>query len=454
MHKTRSISLIPAQAGTWFEKLRRIGREISAFAGMSVVLIFASFLPASAQDLFPLQPHPESLEWPTDAWDTGNMPEETAVAVNDLIAAAMAGEKTDTMGETRAVVVIHQGELVAEAYRGGVGPETKQVSWSMAKSITQALVGRAVHLGLIEDIDTPMPTPFEPDDPRNAITWRQWLNMTDGLDYKDFETTPFMETDVVQMMYGRGKYDFVDFIDRELPLKHEPGTRWYYSTEGFHLLGWALLETTRLRQSPDDRPERNRESLQPATEDLFKACMRRFENASVESVADPERMFFFEGPCAFMKSSEFFDLIGMNAQPEFDAAGTFLGGSLVWASARDFAKFGYLYLRDGVWEDERLLPEGWVDFARTETPAENANVYGAGWWVTVHGDETPTSFQSALTPPWDAFNANGNEGQTIWVVPSRDLVIVRLGLMDNSEENWSALFEWNQQIARAFPEIE
>lgn len=416
MHKTRSISLIPAQAETWFEKLRHIGREISAFAGMSVVLIFASFLPASAQDLFPLQPHPESLEWPTEAWDTGNMPEETAAAVNDLIADAMAREKTDTMGETRAVVVIHQGKLVAEAYRDGFGPETKQVSWSVAKSITQALVGRAVHLGLIEDIDTPMPTPFEPDDPRNAITWRQWLNMTDGLDYKDFETTPFMETDLVQMMYGRGKYDYVGFIERELPLKHEPGARWYYSTEGFNLLGWALHQVTRT------------------------AFVNAEPDSSLATAHNLEKMLF--------------EPLGMDAQPEFDAAGTFLGGSLVWASARDFAKFGYLYLRDGVWEDERLLPEGWVDFARTETPAENANVYGAGWWVTVHGEETPTSFQSALTPPWDAFNANGNEGQTIWVVPSRDLVIVRVGLMDNSEENWSALFEWNQQIARAFPEIE
>ncbi|MEM9180967.1 MAG: serine hydrolase, partial [Pseudomonadota bacterium] len=135
------------------------------------------------------------------------MPTDTAPLADDLISAAMAGEKADTMGETRAVVIIHQGRLVAEAYRDGFGPTTKQVSWSMAKSITQALVGRAVHLGLIQDIDAPMPTPFQADDPRAAITWRQWLTMTDGLDYKEINATGLADNDVVNMMYGRGKYD-------------------------------------------------------------------------------------------------------------------------------------------------------------------------------------------------------------------------------------------------------
>jgi CubicO group peptidase (beta-lactamase class C family) len=147
-----------------------------------------------------------------------------------------------------------------------------------------------------------------------------------------------------------------------------------------------------------------------------------------------------------------FTPLGMDFRIEGDSVGTFLGGSLVWASARDFAKFGYLYLRDGVWEDERLLPEGWIDFARTETPADNANIYGAGWWITAYGEER-THAQTAKTPPWDAFHAGGHEGQTIWVVPSRDLVIVRLGLMTNAGENWEALYEWNQEIARAFPEV-
>ena len=148
----------------------------------------------------------------------------------------------------------------------------------------------------------------------------------------------------------------------------------------------------------------------------------------------------------------FFDPIGMDARPEFDAAGTFLGGSLVWASARDFAKFGYLYLRDGVWDGQRLLPEGWVDFSRRNPVSTKANVYGAGWWLGADPAPEPAG-QAATTPPFDPFSAQGHEGQTIWIVPSKDLVIVRLGLMPNSGDNWPRLYEWNQSIARLFPDV-
>ena len=435
------------------------------------IMMIAVSVPAFAQDMFPLQPHPQDVAWPTEAWEVGEMPAETTALVAPLMDKAIAGDKSELMGETRAVVIIHGGKLVAEAYRDGFGPTTKQVSFSVAKSVTQALVGRAVQIGLIEDIDAPMPTPFATDDPRNAITWRQWLNMTDGLDYKDFASTPFIETDTVQMMFGSGKYDVVGYVRDELPPKYEPGTHWNYSTEGYHLLGWAFQNS--LSKLGTDLPidDRTAEEELAKIEEIARELqadpdasdeVRDFdidayahearENfAAYRALPRPQRTNVNERVFA---SAFLFGLIGMDAQPEFDSSGTYLGGSFVWASAHDFAKFGYLYLRDGVWDGQRLLPEGWVDFARTETPAENSNVYGAGWWVTVNGDrDTPTTFQSAATPPWDAFNANGSEGQTIWVVPSRDLVIVRLGLMNNTPEDWSALFEWNQEIARAFPAV-
>lgn len=422
-------------------------------------------LPAAAQDLYPLQSHSEDAAWPTEVWDTGAMPSGTDAAVDALVAEIMRRDKSDLMGETRAVVIIHQGRLVFEAYRDGFGPETKQVSWSMAKSITQALVGRAVQLGLIEDIDAVMPTPFEADDPRAVITWRQWLNMTDGLDYKEINAPSFAENDVVHMMYGRGKYDVLAYVREELPLIHEPGTQWNYSTAGFHLVSWAL-------QQASDPPEIGPFGSEQDFEQYQRVVRKRIADGNADD-QDWSRInaYIQEGQVAaanlpvsrrasFLLSRHFalwpqvylFQTIGMDAQPEFDPAGTFLGGSLVWASARDFAKFGYLYLRDGVWEDERLLPEGWVDFARTKTPAANANIYGAGWWITAYGEDR-THAQNAKTPPWDAFHAGGHAGQTIWVVPSRDLVIVRLGLMSNASENWEALYEWNQQIARAFPEV-
>lgn len=398
-----------------------------AMAGLSALLAGLIF-PVHAQDLFPLQPHPEAVAWPTEGWATGDMPAETAPLVEVLMERAMTGEKTDVMGQTRAIVIVHEGRLVAEAYAEGFGPQTRQVSWSMAKSITQALVGRAVQLGLIESINEVMPTPFEADDPRSQITWRQWLNMTDGLDYKEIQATSLADNDVVNMMFGRGKYDVLAYVRDELPLIHEPGTHWNYSTAGYHLVAAALQ---RLVHAPQISSDLLKEGAIEPEEEI--QMLMRLSNIHFGTLL--------------------FSPLGMDFRIEGDSTGTFLGGSLIWASPRDFAKFGYLYLRDGVWEGERLLPEGWVDFARTKTPANNANIYGAGWWITAYGEER-THAQNAKTPPWDAFHAGGHEGQTIWVVPSRDLVIVRLGLMTNAPENWGALYEWNQEIARAFPPVE
>ncbi|MEM9055169.1 MAG: serine hydrolase, partial [Pseudomonadota bacterium] len=411
------------------------------------MVLVLSVLPAAAQDLFPLQPHPEGVAWPMESWEIGTMPAETAPTVEALITKAIAGEKSDVMGETRAVVVIHRGRLVAERYREGFGPETKQVSWSMAKSITQALVGRAVQLGLIEDIDATMPTPFEADDSRSQITWRQWMNMTDGLDYKEINATSLADNDVVNMMYGRGKYDVLEYVREELPLVHEPGTHWNYSTASYHLVSWALQNG--IGSAFEINMELCREHLGD-TGLVNSTCILRLDASHIttpKGVTLNARVWNGRaGGLGLLLGTSLLYPLGMDAQPEFDPSGTFLGGSLIWASARDFAKFGYLYLRDGVWEGERLLPEGWVEFARTKTPADNANIYGAGWWITAYG-ETRTHAQNAKTPPWDAFHAGGHEGQTIWVVPSRDLVIVRLGLMSNATENWEALYEWNQQIA-------
>ena len=378
------------------------------FKSLLVSVLCAMGLQASAQDLVPLPTQPEGLAWPTESWPEGELPEETRDDLQLLVQEAMNRDQGQEMGKTRAIVIIHEGRLVFEAYAENFGPDTKQVSWSMAKSITSALAGRAVMLGLIEDIDTPMPSPFAADDPRSEITWRQWLTMTDGLDYLEIGSTGLMDNDVVQMMYGPGRFDVAQHIVDEFELAHDPGAVWNYSTAGFHLIARALQEVT-------------------GAED--------------------------EAGFARTMDEMLFEPIGMEAVPEFDAAGTFLGGSLVWASARDFAKFGYLYLRGGVWQGERLLPEGWVDFSRRDPASTKANVYGAGWWLGADPDPVPEG-QAATTPPFDAFSAQGHEGQTIWVVPSKDLVIVRLGIMPNGGNNWPALYEWNQSIARLFPDAD
>jgi CubicO group peptidase (beta-lactamase class C family) len=151
----------------------------------------------------------------------------------------------------------------------------------------------------------------------------------------------------------------------------------------------------------------------------------------------------------------FFGPIGMrSAIPEFDAQGTFLGGSLVYATAHDFARFGYLYLRDGVWEGRRILPSGWVDFARTPQPAPDTDIYGAGFWITPQTGDGK-AMRSLITGAGlrDAFSAQGRSGQVVLIVPSKDLVLVRLGeFAENNTKAWNLLGDWMAGVARLFPD--
>jgi CubicO group peptidase (beta-lactamase class C family) len=429
---------------------------------ISIILAMMLWLTAAAQELHPLSPHPEGVAWPTNGWEYGEMPEDAAVLVRPLMEKAMAGKKGEVMGETRSIVIVHRGRIVAEVYREGFTKDTKQVSWSIAKSITNALVGRAVHLGLIDSIDDPMPTPHPEDDPRSKISWRHWLNMTEGLSNNELDRSQGLVGNVTaQMMFGRGKFDVAQFHIDEITVQDEPGKVWKYSTPGYHMIGWALAAMhdidDMVASLDDEMKEKVRTGFLQELErralpgDVSNQALGEIKNALAryENMSDADLRALFS---LYEFNTSLHYVFQLRFQPEFDSAGTYLGGSNVWASAHDYAKFGYLYLRDGVWEGERLLPEGWVDFSRTRTSGKNINTYGAGFWVTTYGEE-PIREQALQTPPWDTFNANGSEGQMISIIPSRDLVIVRLGQMANNTENWNAVFAWSQEIARAFPEV-
>lgn len=362
---------------------------------------------AAPRDLQALPPQPPGVPWPTIEWPTGPLPLGVADRLDRAL--ALVGAHDPKLGETRAVVVIHHGRLVAERYAPGFTPDTPLVSWSMAKSVTQALLGIEVRKGLV-DIDKPMGNPrWAPDDPRASIPWRHWINMTDGQDYHEIGVVDPTLNDAASMLYGRGRRDVAGFA-AALPLIHTPGTYWNYNSAGINLITDALTRVLAPNAPPAERRARVAGELR---DELF-------------------------GP------------LGMtSAQPEFDSTGLFLGSALVYATARDWARFGLLYLRDGVWEGRRILPEGWVDFARTKTPAENSDVYGAGFWVTpAVGRGKP---QAAFAPngPRDIFLAQGHEGQIVVVVPSKDLVLVRLGLFDDFV-GWSPLGEWAVGIINLF----
>jgi CubicO group peptidase (beta-lactamase class C family) len=358
----------------------------------------------------PLPAQPADVAWPTKQWPTGPLPAGVdAVELARLL--AVTDRVDNLLGETRAVVLVQRGRLVAERYRGGFGPQTRLISWSMAKSITQSLVGVAARQGKL-DPDQPMGNPrWAAGDGRAAISWRQWLQMVDGQAYREIGVSSPAENDAAKMLFGEGRLDAAGYAAR-LPLVHRSGEHWNYNSAGIILTDEALVRAV----APD-----------AATPDARRSAIR-----------------------AFMQR-ELFDRIGMgSAQPEFDASGTFLGSALVYATAQDFARFGLLYLRDGVWEGSRVLPEGWVDFARRPAPAGNANIYGAGFWVAPGDGKPRPPYRSAILAPRDSFQAQGYEGQITLIVPSKDLVLVRLGYM--RESGWRELSHWAAKVVSLFPD--
>jgi CubicO group peptidase (beta-lactamase class C family) len=258
-----------------------------------------------------------------------------------------------------AVLAVQGDEVVHEWYADGVTADTTLISWSMAKSITHALVGFLVDDGKL-DLHGPAPVPAWADDERSAITVDQLLRMCSGLrwceDYVDDQVS-----DVIEMLFGEARADMAAFA-AGFPMDHEPGTVFNYSSGTTNILARIVG-------------------------DLI----------DVESLLR-DRLF---GP------------LGMtSAEPKFDDAGTFVGSSYVYATARDFARFGQLYLDGG----RDVLPQWWVEYARTESPVPvepGEQPYGAHWWLF---PDVPGSFA-----------AQGYEGQRTLCVPDLDLVVVRLG---------------------------
>ncbi len=367
---------------------------------IAAVLVFAAS--AHAQTLHPLPAQPAGVAWPTQEWAEAPLPADVDRAAFDLA--------VTTLGETRAVLIIQGGRIVFERYADGYTRDTRLNSWSVAKSITHAMVGAAVLQGRVA-IDTPMGSPhWRASDRRASITWRDWLQMVDGLAYNE-NAENVAEAGNARMLFGDGRRDVARWA-ASLPLIHDPGTHWNYTSAGTILISDAL--TRAIVPHPTDANER-------------RSRMNTWMNARL------------------------FDRIGMNPIVEFDPQGLFYGSSLIWATARDFGRLGYLYLRGGVWDGQRVLPEGWVDFARTPGPDANTDVYGAQWWLTPPtGPGRPDRSLITDNAMADAFSAQGHEGQIIVVVPSKDLVMVRLGLFHGGAESWDALGDWSTRLIGAF----
>jgi CubicO group peptidase (beta-lactamase class C family) len=324
-----------------------------------------------------LEGDPARIPWP----DGDRIPEEPAADAVDrarlerVLAAAFDGETYGERTKTIGVVVVERGRLVGERYRPGFGAHVPYRTWSVAKSLTNALVGILVGEGRLR-VDEPAPIPEwpAPGDPRSRIRVEHLLHMSSGLERSGAVSYP---------VYFGGADSIAEITSA--PLEVEPGTRWLYA---------------------------NRDTL------LLVRAMRRVIGDDAAYLAFPRRALF--------------DRIGMRSTvPEVDWRGNFVLSSQVSSTARDLARFGLLYLRDGVWNGERILPEGWVAYTREPAPARRTGLsalwsyglaglagYGAQFWL----------LGGIPFVPDDAYSALGSRGQCVTIVPSRDLVVVRTGL--------------------------
>jgi CubicO group peptidase (beta-lactamase class C family) len=335
----------------------------------------------------PLPRQPHGTPWPTEDWPQGQLPANVRPAPFD----ALMDRGFTEFGETHAVVIVQAGRLIYERYGPEHGPDATCMSWSKAKSITHALAGLLVGDGRL-NIQAPADVPEwkSPGDPRGAITLDQLLRMSSGLEFAEVYE-PDKPSDTIAMMWGDGRDDVAHYA-ADKPLIHQPDGFWSYSSGTTNIVSRTLARTIDA-YGPD-----------------FHAFM----------------------------TSRLFAPLGMKSPiPKFDAAGTFIGSSFCFATARDFARFGLLYLRDGIWEDRRLLPEYWADYARIPTWQQEDvtdGPYGAHWWLDIAGP--------------GSFSANGHEGQFTVVVPELDLVLVRHG--KTPTEDRDALKAWIAEAVDQF----
>jgi CubicO group peptidase (beta-lactamase class C family) len=290
--------------------------------------------------------------------------------VSDPVAALFTGEPE--LGRTDALLVVQRGAVVLERYGHGVDASTTLRSWSMAKSMLHAVVGVLVAEGRL-DLDAPAPVAAwaDPADPRRAITLRQLLEMRSGLAWNELYE-PDAGSDVVEMLFGRDwepQPDVAAFAAAK-PLAAEPGTTFVYSS---------------------------------GTSNIVSGIVRDQVGAGAAYLA-------------FLRD-RLFDPAGMaSADPKLDDAGTWIASSYCFCTARDFAAFGRLYLDGGVRDGQRLLEPEWVQTAfDTVSVDDEGDPHSMHWWQ-MFADRFPGSA-----------NAAGFEGQLIVVVPSLELVAVRLG---------------------------
>ena len=273
---------------------------------------------------------------------------------------------------TRSLLVIYKDQIIAENYSEGFDKSTPILGWSMTKSITSTMYGVLARKGQI-DIYAPADVLEWQDDERRNITYNDLLHMNSGLEWvEDYNTI----SDVTKMLFQKTD---MGAMQASKNLTGKTDSTWNYSSGTTNLLSGPLLK-------------------------------KKFDTHQ-------EYLDFWY--------RELLDKIGMHsATIETDLSGSYVGSSYGWANTRDWAKFGLLYLKKGNWNGEQIIDSTWVDYVSTPTNTSDGR-YGAQFWLNAGGHYPDV--------PRDLFSANGYQGQYVFIIPSKDLVIVRMGLMEEPD---------------------
>ncbi|MEP6711611.1 MAG: serine hydrolase [Ferruginibacter sp.] len=319
--------------------------------------------------------NPDSIPWPSgdkiidSSYNGINRQQLKNILINAI--------KEDGIIEkhgTRALIVLYDGGLVGEEYATGFNRTSKMLCWSMVKSVMGTLIGILVKN---QQLNTQLPAPINEwqggNDRRKMITLQQLLQQTSGLKFEENYTKA---SEVTNMLFKKG--DMAGYT-ASLPLADEPGKQFNYSSGNSNLLSRIIRQTV--------------------GESLYHS---------------------------FPYVSLFYKIGMLHTVIEPDAAGTFIGSSYMYASARDCARLGLLYYNDGIFSGQRILPEGWVKEATMPSSADNRKHYGYQFWL--NGFDKDLSKRWYPDGPADMYFADGFNGQDIYIIPSKKLVVVRLGL--------------------------
>jgi len=323
----------------------------------------------------------------TIAWPDGNKVNDSLFnkieKVNAVVEAAFAEPDKENPVNTRAVIVIHQGNIIAEKYAPTFHADTRLMGWSMTKTITNAIVGVLVKQGKLK-VEDPAPVAEWSKDDRSKITLNNLMQASSGLAWQEVYAGASTATNMLFRKKDAGGFA------AQSEVEFAPNTKWYYSSGTTNIISRMTKQTI----------------------------------GAADYYAFPYQEIFHK-----------IGAYSMTIEP--DPSGTFVGSSFSYATARDWARFGLLFLKDGVWNNERIFPEGWVKYSTTPAVAAPQGEYGAQIWLNAGNKNNPNDKRFPDVPN-DMYLMDGFEGQSVVMIPSKEVVIVRLGLSQKREFDTNA----------------